>query len=424
MKPSSAVVSTFAVVFLLVSCVGFRSYPRAGDKRTLKEVAAYAERIRGLKFLRPPQVHEVGWPEMMELFRTLPSQRGRSNTLQALGIAAPALTPQGMVKRCAGGMYDERTGDIYLCTSMTDNLRAGSIAERVAMHEFIHALQDQHFDLFHLLADATTDQGHAIRALVAGDAQLTCILPPREPTDRNWHPTRAEIRRIPELAERARAYSVGAIREGNSPIDFIPAMTPHRSLTLWLPIISWYTDGANLVAYLYNRAGWSAVNAALRAPPVSTAQVLHPEQYVTGVQPETVVLPRLATLEGAGYTFVETDTVGQMMFGVYAGDGRWDASQRPVFARWRGDRLDVYKHREGKLAAVWLSAWADDRHAAEAERAAAGAHTRLLQHAQARTMLVRSGRRLLIARGIPQELHAALRSELAKPVRAAPPRQP
>src|SRR5439155_722277 len=54
-----------------------------------------------------------------------------------------------------------------------------------------------------------------------------------------------------------------------------------------------YTAGAQFVARLVASGGWSAVDAAFRAPPASPEQILHYDKYVSRQAPVKVAAPPL-----------------------------------------------------------------------------------------------------------------------------------
>lgn len=140
------------------------------------------------------------------------------------------------------GYYSTKDKTLYLYDDISGAYELG-----VLIHEMVHALQDQHFGLANLHAQAFgSDAEAALAALVEGDATFTMI----------------------ELLKKDQP-KVAAMLDG-------PLEKAKDVRTAFL-----YAQGARYVKALKERGGWAAVNAAYRRSPATTAHVLHPEGVKT-----------------------------------------------------------------------------------------------------------------------------------------------
>jgi uncharacterized iron-regulated protein len=200
--------------------------------------------------------------------------------------------------RSVQGYYDLKEKALFVYDDVAGNYERG-----VLIHEMVHALQDQHFNLSKLHQATFEDDAELGRAaLVEGDATFTMI----------------------ELLKKEQP---PVLKMLDAPL--VKARNLQKAFL--------YSQGARYVKALKERGGWPAVNAAYRFPPGSTAEVLHPE----GV----------ATIDlGPGKTRGEL-----MLLRLLAGGGKTAAGAEEAAAGWRGDR-----YREADGGGLWLIACASD----------------------------------------------------------------
>jgi hypothetical protein len=73
-----------------------------------------------------------------------------------------------------------------------------------------------------------------------------------------------------------------------------------------------YADGYGFVQELRRMGGWSMVNGALKSPPASTEQVLHPDKYLANELPRQVSPPPDSGVAARGWHTLRADTLGEM----------------------------------------------------------------------------------------------------------------
>jgi hypothetical protein len=242
------------------------------------------------------------------------------------------------------GFYDHNTKQLVV---VTDRPRMG-VGDRVTYaHEFVHSLQDQYFDLGGLFARAAGngDYEQAIRALVEGDATLSMGL------YANANLSAMDIAAY-KLEQAQDLNLSGVFGFGSGPLTESAAAFP-------------YNEGAAFVYILHEQGGWAEVARAFANPPRSTEQILHPEAYFNGNEPQRIDMADLGARIGGGWNVLVEDTLGELYLRIYI-EGQLsinDAVQAGT--GWGGDRYQVLMDGQGRLAFALLSGWDSQQDAAE-----------------------------------------------------------
>jgi hypothetical protein len=295
-----------------------------------------------------------------------------------------------------GGFYDPDDLRLVLVRRREaftgGEVKAGSEDGMVAAHELVHALQDQHFDLWRMTNRdfASDDVELALHALVEGDASWAML--------------------------RFTAGGLDALGAGIDDTTFATmvhagdAAPPSASMAR-LPrvlrdaLVFPYLDGLVFARALQRARGWEGVDAAFATPPLSSEQVIHPEKYLAGDDPPLRLdLPDLAPALGAGWSTVDENGLGELgTRSVLRQRGVAAATAATASAGWGGDTYAVLQHADGALAAVWASAWDTDADAAEAAEALGGLGWEVEV----------DGRRVLVLVGVPEDALEAVRAQVA-----------
>lgn len=328
--------------------------PTGPVNRTVLDEAGLREHVRTILD------RELGTPEAA----------AGERLLKALGLiprdaSIRALYEETLASQIAG-QYDPDEQLMYIIS------RTGQIGpnEQITYaHEFVHALQDQHFDLRAFIGEET-DQGDrqaARSALVEGDATLLMTY---------W----AQAHLTPqELAE-----VIGSVDpDAQAILDRMPRII---SESLMFP----YQAGLNLVFAEQLAGGWAAVNAMFADPPASTEQVLHPEKYRAREAPAVVTFPDdLAARLGDGWSVAAQDTLGEFVLELWLRDlgGLTRAQSQPAAAGWGGDRVALVEGPDGAWAVALQIAWDTTGDAGEFADAAEPALSALRGAGSVATML-------------------------------------
>lgn len=236
------------------------------------------------------------------------------------------------------GFYDPESKE-FVVVSGDDETNA--LEQWTYAHEFMHALQDQHFQLG-LITDATAgfEGDMALRALAEGEAELV------QDFYLDW-------------GYFSDSDLIEMFNESNKLYDFAfvsdPGYFPHA---LTNAFIFPYTTGRDFAAALFARNGWEGLNAAWENLPQSTEQIIHPDRYFAGDTPQIVTLPPLTDTLGTGWTLAEEAVLGEFYLREYLVQQLGGADVDTAVTGWGGDRYAVYWHEASDdLVLILQTAW-------------------------------------------------------------------
>lgn len=217
------------------------------------------------------------------------------------------------------GFYDPETAEFVV---VNDGALLDPAAQWTHAHEFVHALQDQYYDL-DALSDETLDSEAraAVRALAEGEAELVQYLYLFE----GGYFTESEAEAILNDPEQT---------DGGFLRDFPPVLVNDLAFP--------YTDGVEFVIDLYREGGFEAIDAAWANLPRSTEHILHPERYRAGDLPQLVTLAPLTDTLGAGWELLDEDILGEFYLRQYLDQQLPTATVNRVATGWGGDRYAIY----------------------------------------------------------------------------------
>jgi hypothetical protein len=246
---------------------------------------------------------------------------------------------------------------------ITENPDEPVLRNSTLVHELVHAIQDQQFDLTDERFRGETQDGDlAIDGLVEGDANYV-------------------------ESEYARRCASGEWECVSTPSQRGGSDGPSPNLGILLTVFQPYSDGPVYVASLVEEGGWDAVNDAFESPPTSTEQVIH----VTDEEPVPIDFRDRSTGEWERYLSqgVEgSDTVGEAsifaMFWTQARAGADTINPQDLFETessydtynyaaapstgWANDRVFPYHKGSGPTAEygyVWVTEWDSEEDARE-----------------------------------------------------------
>ncbi|MGI8685744.1 MAG: hypothetical protein ACR2MO_11780 [Acidimicrobiales bacterium] len=306
---------------------------KADPAEQLREIATGLQELRMLRFRHVPEPVYVTPDEMSrrvlaEVAASLSPEVAADEARGLISLGAlpagadlHALTEQALGEQVAG-YYDTETGELVVARQTTSGGLDGQ-SRIVLAHELDHALTDQAIGLpadDGQPAPGAEDAALARLALVEGDATLAMQL--------------YGLAYVPLLDQLSGL--TGAI----SSQDKLARLPYHVQQNLLFP----YIGGLSLACALHDAGGWAAVDAAYKAPPASTAQVLFPERYLAGEAP---VDPRDPSAPGGVWTALPRRAFGaaELQWLLEAPGGDTDdavdhADQRA--AGWAGGELQVW----------------------------------------------------------------------------------
>ncbi len=266
----------------------------------IQDLIVQVEAARGLSFVTPPAAEAITDEEMdrklEESFATYYPEDlydRRTVAWRTIGVIphdADLLEAyRAYLTGQVIGFYDPQTGELVYLGEGEDL----GLAERMVLsHELTHALDDQRFDLKRLdrLAARCADERFtAALGLVEGSAQ---------------HSSTQVIINDPDLDLSELADVVASAGDAQEALRAVPPFV--QALQAWP-----YVTGQAFVDAIARDGGTAAVDAAMRTPPVSTEQVIHPEKYPADV-PVRVDVADLAGALGRGWGDLDAMEVGEL----------------------------------------------------------------------------------------------------------------
>jgi hypothetical protein len=241
------------------------------------------------------------------------------------------------------GFYDTDTAEFVI---IGQEQQLGPSEQWTHAHEFVHALQDQHFQLGQIGDDGVDAETRlAIRALAEGEATLVQFL------------------YLDYFTESQMAQIFAGINRDNSPI--LESAPPVLRAGLEFP----YNAGFEFAAALYRQGGFAALDAAWANPPQSTEHILHPGRYLAGDDPVPVTLAPLTATLGAGWELLDEDVLGEFYLRQYLQQQLSSEEVDEAATGWGGDRYAVYWNETNEefvmvMRLVWDTAADSDEFAA------------------------------------------------------------
>lgn len=224
------------------------------------------------------------------------------------------------------GYYDNETKQMYIVSN--EGFKG---EERVTYsHEFTHILQDQNFDIKNGMkysdADCKNDSERCagIQALLEGDAVIS---------ETTWLQQFGTAQDRQDIQDFYNGLKMPVM--DSAPVFFKD--------DLLFP----YQQGFEFVQSIFDRGGYAAVNAAFKAPPVDTRQILHPDDY-PAVKPVKITLLDLTTKLGGNWKRIDNGVLGEwdtyllLIDGVDSKTHLPMATARTAAAGWSGDAYAVY----------------------------------------------------------------------------------
>ncbi|HEX5691168.1 MAG TPA: hypothetical protein VFX76_14240 [Roseiflexaceae bacterium] len=250
------------------------------------------------------------------------------------------------------GYYDPKTNEFFVLGSQTE---LTPLARETIAHEFVHSLQDQHYDLEKMRPDnLDDDRSRAISALIEGDATVSGL----QYAQQHMSPT--------ELATLLRESGAAS----TATLDRAPAYIRES-------LIFPYQAGAQFIVALARSGGYAAVDTALADPPQSSEQILHPEKYQGTPRDEPLPIAMVALTDtlGANWTYQDSDTLGEFDFSILLRENGVSDPDKAA-GGWGGARYALYQNGEQALVILgtrWDSAADASEFAAALEQSLAKA---------------------------------------------------
>jgi hypothetical protein len=377
---------------------------------------ADASRLRGLGWRREVGIAPLTSWELGARATALAGAYGAGD-LQSLGrlAAAGGVIPEGsdpaalaatFTSISVGAIYSPLDQQVLVRADADQTAAAGK--HSLLTHEFVHALQEQHFDVLGLLAARpyNFDRAEAAFALVEGDAASV-----------QRRVEQGEVFARLSLEEIARAEDARFESLRRAAGWLFPAMLTET-------FVFRYRDGLHFVEAMRRARPAVGADDLFRRPPASTEQVLHPEKYLAQESPREVALDE-GGFTNDGWRLDASTPLGEIGVRGLLLDRAPALEARRAAAGWGGDRAYLFARAGHAPLFVWQTVWDSPRDAREFFDAynarwrrtgmrapagrSAGETPPLVWADGAAVVLVRiEGDAVTIIRGSEQDVHAAL----------------
>jgi hypothetical protein len=304
------------------------------------------EKTRALHFPEPVRRKTISREDFAaflqeRMARDLPPEKleGVETTLKIFGLIPEATSLRETLLR----QHQEGTAAFYDFETHTLHLLEGTPPaqlQQVMLHELVHALQDQRFDLGKILTaereQGNTDRLEALRAVCEGEATLVQI---------GFDPTAAATG-SPDPAAALRTRMEESLKNQ----EILPYFKQQ--------ILFRYAQGTRFVQDIVREKGWEAMETLYREPRLSTTHILEPFTYLrpeSARRPEPIRMPPAP----AGYRPLHTGTLGALDTLLVLKQFLPATPVVPnLITGWIQDNYTVYQNQSTKTPClVWKTVW-------------------------------------------------------------------
>ena len=328
-------------------------WPQVRAARLFDQIAHQVETRRALVPQAEVPLSFLSEHQMEEILRSYHADDDPQSRLLPYSILGLLPDELGVVQaQTPAGVYLSEQKQLYVAIDRSED---DPDTQALLAHAYVHALQDQHFDLEGLRARAqTTDEKLALEALIEGDATLvTGLYRSEDLSSVDWD----QLTDLIVEAEQPRYGGALADDETWNELRRFPSR-----------------EGRKFVAAVVEHEGWDSLNRSYTNPPLSTEQILHPSRYLGDSprgepdQPSAVHVPDLAPVLGSEWQPILEDTLGEFAVGLYLSQAMPQEAAWRRADGWDGDTLRVWERENGRRVVVWRTMWDTASEAQEFER--------------------------------------------------------
>jgi hypothetical protein len=242
--------------------------------------------------------------------------------LVALGLIPPTMNLEeeitNLLTEQIAGSYDTKEKII----TIIQGEKQTALDQVTMSHEITHALQDQNFDLEKpplKMKKYDGDNDLAIESLIEGDATQTMI---------------AYGQQYLTPAQLLQAQSASSDT----------SMTQFNSAPLYIQqgLLFPYDNGMKFVDDLKSNGGEGSVDKAFGNPPLSSEQIIHPDQYTAGKFPVKVDVPDFSKTLGSGYRRINKDALGEFDLDSWFQQFKVTSGKKAAEG-WAGNNIQYYQ---------------------------------------------------------------------------------
>lgn len=242
-----------------------------------------------------------------------------------------------------GGYYDPAKKHFVMAGWMPS-----MVQQPIAVHELVHALQDQHFDLEKFTDEKiyNSDELLARSAFVEGDASAVMMDYMRK------------LQGLPSLAQEKSVQSI--IMQNVLGASFMQASQTAPPALMNMLLFP-YNAGLRFVhVALQKYGGYKELKRVFQKPPQSSEEILHPEIYFAGKPSfRKFTDEELVQVAQGGGQLLYRDTLGEIgISAIFSGHEKTRSAGPSAAAGWGGDAFGFIDTPESEQNVfVWVSTW-------------------------------------------------------------------
>ncbi len=312
--------------------------------------------IMGFGPQRPIQFDTLGKAQFQRLFRKqlreeyTPRQiRNETLFLRLFGLVPEDFdyeqTILDLMSEQAWALYDFKKRRLYLADWAPAEARSYAL-----LHELVHAIDDQQFNLLRYVKRADGAERQLARlAVLEGQA--------------SWVMTEWAMRQSDKSLIGNKLLAIATASATRFEAEQFPV---YRESPLYFRevLIFPYTDGLLFQHAMIERFGVEGLKRVFERPPQTTQQIIQPDLYLSGLDPDLPELPELKPPRG--YKRVYDGIFGQLDHRILLKHHLGDQDLGTLLDQWRGSQFEVLQNRRnGRALLRYAVRWASEAAARE-----------------------------------------------------------
>lgn len=245
----------------------------------------------------------------------------------------------------AWALYDFKRRHLYLADWAPED-----VLEFAMVHELVHALDDQNFNLLKFVKAARHGEEQLARlAVLEGQA--------------SWVMTEWVLQQSERSLVGNRLLAITTASATKFEAQQFPV---YESTPLYFReiLIFPYTEGLIFQHDMIERFGRDGFTRVFEHPPETTQQILQPALYIAGRNPAPPELPRMKSPKG--YKRVFEGTFGQLDHQILIEQHLGEGNRQELLDKWNGSQFRVYENRrDGKTMLHYAARWRNPEAASE-----------------------------------------------------------
>jgi hypothetical protein len=268
--------------------------------------------------------------------------RAEELTLKKFGFVPPdfdlAKTTVDLLTEQAAAFYDYNKKKLFITESTPSDTQ-----EPVLAHELSHALADQNFNLARFIRQGRKSDDGSTARLAVMEGQAT------------WLMSEYLARKNGQSLKDSPALATTMSRLGESAAGEFPVYD-NSPLYMRLTLVFPYASGMLFQNAVCERDGQRGFAEVFRRAPLSTQQIIHPEDYFSNVQPTQPELP--AAHLPRGYKSLVSGALGEFDQAVLLEQFAGKRQAAEIAPHWRGCNFELRENKNaGRVVLLYAAEW-------------------------------------------------------------------